>query len=396
MNSVQIVGTLVIFAGIILFAIKGTKGKNTVKIPGSNIELNLAGSSLVIFLGGVLLIVATIWNPWAKSTSIAEEADTNRPAVVDDSSVGLFVDNLRMGLIDCKDKGQNFADVRSRDGRSLAQIEVGSEITVGGVVELGADVVRKVLIGTRHVGDTPGTVFLFEDPLAEPSREFSLGPDRTFGTGLDYCIVHLLVMELSSAHPGPEIVVVANAPDLYACRVIVLSSNLELLYDYHHPGVVDVMGVLKVKGVATLVCRGVNNHVRKYRDQLDFPDEQLSRMAQPVLFFISSREFSGRTVEGWPYGSDLKLEPASELWYLNFPVSAEEQSTFLSPTVELIEVLGKPAVRAFLSERRYIISPESYKVSPYASFDLWDQFESKEAADDYVNTLQPISIPGLR
>src|SRR4051812_44562697 len=59
MNPIQIavlaLGALFAVAGIMLFARRGTSGKNSIKIAG--MEFQLAGSSLVVFVLGVGLVV---------------------------------------------------------------------------------------------------------------------------------------------------------------------------------------------------------------------------------------------------------------------------------------------------------------------------------------------------
>jgi hypothetical protein len=55
---VLILGGLFATAGVILFALKGTRGKNTIKMLG--MEFQLAGSSLVVFALGCVLILAAL------------------------------------------------------------------------------------------------------------------------------------------------------------------------------------------------------------------------------------------------------------------------------------------------------------------------------------------------
>jgi hypothetical protein len=54
----MILGLILAAVGIYLFTIKGTEGKNRIKI--LQIEFELSGSSLVIFVVGILLIVFPI------------------------------------------------------------------------------------------------------------------------------------------------------------------------------------------------------------------------------------------------------------------------------------------------------------------------------------------------
>jgi len=62
MTTIQIIaltlGGLFAVAGIVLFAKKGSRGTNTLKLFG--MEFHLAGSSLVVFVLGCLLIFAAL------------------------------------------------------------------------------------------------------------------------------------------------------------------------------------------------------------------------------------------------------------------------------------------------------------------------------------------------
>jgi hypothetical protein len=86
--AVLTLGAIFAIIGIVRFAKKGISGKNTIKMFGA--EFQLAGSSLVVFvLGSILIIFAARMDNRSEMSTTANKLDSEQKSTpVDSSKVG--------------------------------------------------------------------------------------------------------------------------------------------------------------------------------------------------------------------------------------------------------------------------------------------------------------------